>query len=398
MENMKTSEYKITAVDMSGKTIDIQMAASSLEEIYDYLNKRKLEPVSIKKTFNINIFGSSSNLSDYEMIFFFRQILSMVLSGVSVGEGVKILASKIEDMRFRSIFRELASSISQGSSFADSLKESNYFFPPIIISFIDQGENSGNMVEVFKRTISYWEKKRNIKNRLIDALIYPLLLMVIIFCIVIFLTMFVIPEFTKIYSDFSESLPIVTQITLNISDLIRAHFLVIFGTLIALLTVFFLSLKGKMPLIFSMIVKLPIVYTFYRYYTISYTSMALSALLGSGMEIDECLRVLQNGTLENKVIEARQLLRSGNPLYVSLSRLQIFSDVNLEMISVGENSGRLAEVFQNMSEFYDGELDIFTKRALTLLEPALIITLGGMVGFIVFSMFLPIIQLASFIK
>lgn len=395
---MKTREYKITAVDMSGNTVDIQMAASSLDEIYDHLSKRGLEPVSIKRTFDINLFGSSSRLSDYEMIFFFRQILSMVLSGVSVGEGIKILASKIEDIRFRGIFRELATSISQGKSFADSLKDSNYFFPPVIISFINQGENSGDMVEVFKRTISYWEKKRNIKNRLIDALIYPALLLVIIFFIVIFLTMIVIPEFTKIYADFSESLPLITQMTLNFSDFIRAHYLIIFGSFIGILFAFFLSLKGKMPLLFSLIIRMPIIKTFYRYYTISYTSMALSALLGSGMEIDDSLEILQNGTLESRVIEARKLLRSGNRLSVSLSRLQIFSAVNIEMIAVGEDSGRLVEIFQNMSEFYDGELEIYTKRALTLLEPLLIITLGGMVGFIVFSMFLPIIQLSSLIK
>jgi len=395
---MKTNKYKIKAIDKSGNTLNMEMYANSADEIYDILFIRELEPLSVKKSFEISIFSSNATLSDYEMIFLFRQLLSLVLSGISIGEGVNILSNRIAEKKFRAIFRNIASSLASGKTLANAFLESGYRFPPIVLSFINQGENSGDMAEAFKRIISYWEKRRNIKNRLIDAFIYPSILMIIITVIVFFLTMFVIPEFTTIYSDFSSKLPLATRITLCISNFVRENILIIFGIFIALFSGIVFSFKGKYPMIFSFIINLPFIRTFFRYYTVSYISMALGSLLGSGMEIDDSLEVIQRGNLENKVKEVRRLLRSGNSLSFSLTKLGIFSDVNIEMISVGENSGRLSEVFMNISEFYDSELDIFIRRSLAMLEPALIILLGGMVGFIVFSMFLPIIQLASLIK
>ncbi|MDD2716613.1 MAG: type II secretion system F family protein [Candidatus Wallbacteria bacterium] len=397
---MESRTFKVRAVNRDGETIELTLHGNSQSEIQEELTRRGLFPLGVKESADKSGFftGKGRKLSDYELIFFFRQLLAMLSAGITIGEAIRILSEKLTDPKMKTMFLKLNESLTEGKSFSKAILESGYNFHPLIASFVRQGEQSGDLAEVFKRLIIYWERRRNAFQKIIDAIIYPLVLLAIVFGIVCFLLLHVVPTFTNMYSDFSENLPAFTRMVIYTSDLIRYHFTLVVAAGVFGLFLIYEGLKHQAERMLNMISGFPLIRRFYYYYRLSYFSLALGSLLKSGMSVDDSLSVLQDGFQGGKVAKVREVLHGGVSLSESLKPLNLYNEVNLQMVTVGENTGRLGEVFLNLGEFYESELDYSLRRMLSLFEPLLILLMGMVVGFIVLSMFLPIVQMAALIK
>lgn len=390
--------FHIRAVDRTGNVVELDLNGSSKAEISADLEKKGLHLLELKEKKSVFSRSVSSRFSEYELIFFFRQLSAMLSAGISIGEAVSILAEKLTDPKLKMVFCTLQILLSEGKSFSRALTESGFSFHPLIISFVRQGEHSGDMVTVFRRLISYWERRRNTWQKMIDALIYPFVLMGIVVIIVCFLMVVVVPTFRNIYGDFGANLPETTKFVLFISDLIRGNIYLAVFTISAAAFAGFQLLKHKIELILGVFSGLPLISGIYSSYRLSYFCLALGSLIKSGMSVDESLHVLEDGFQGERIRKVREVLRGGISLSESIVHLRLFNEVNLQMVTVGENTGKLAEVFLNLGEFYESELEYSLRRIMAAFEPILILFMGVIVGFIVMSMFLPIIQMAVMIK
>ncbi|MDD5091660.1 MAG: type II secretion system F family protein [Candidatus Wallbacteria bacterium] len=397
---MEIRNFRVKAMDRSGGQVELTVRGVDANQVQEEMARRHMLPVSIteEKALLERFFPGSRRLGDYELIFFFRQLMAMVSAGITIGEAVNILADKITDNKLRGLFGELNTMLSEGRAFSYALEKCSFRFPPLVISFVYQGEHSSDLAMVFGRLITYWERKRNARQKLIDAMIYPAVLMVIVVGMLAFLLTAVVPTFTEVFADFSGQLPLPTRVVISVSDVIREHFWIVLAGLALVIFTAQRLIAGHEEKVMDLASKLPLISSLVRLYGVSYFSLAMGSLLKAGMSVDDSLAVLLTGVYGDKIARARVILRGGRTLRESLETMKVFNDVNLQMITVGENTGKLSEIFQNLGEFYETELDYGLRRLLALFEPLLILSMGVLVGFIVLAMFLPIIQMAVLMR
>ena len=328
-----------------------------------------------------------------------RQMVTLISAQIPLVDTLTALVEQTANIKLKGILGSVKESVIQGAHLADALAAHPKVFSGLFVHMIAAGEASGALEVVLERLADLMEKQVRLRSRILGALMYPVIMSFVGFFLMTFLLIFVVPKVTRIFEDVNAVLPLPTRMLIGLSHAL-AHYWYLFILLgigvVWGLKKFISTPKGK-ALFDRFTFKLPIFGKLFRMVEISRIARTLSTLLGSGVNLLNALeivrRIVQNTLMAQAVDETRIAVREGEPIAEPLRRSGQFPPVVIHMISVGEKTGELEPMLRRVAENYDQQTENLVSTMTTLLEPLMILIMGGTVAFVVLSILLPILQL-----
>ncbi len=330
-----------------------------------------------------------------------RQMGTMLGAGIPMAEMLSAIIEQADSRRLETIFRSVRERITQGVSFGDALSEYPQLFSELYVNMIKAGEATGQVDIVLKRLADFLQRQRALQRKVVSALTYPILMILIGMVVVSILMTFVVPKITDMLTDTGQTMPLPTRVLITISDGFKDYWIA--GPLgIAALSVLYNRIyrtaAGQLA-IDRLKLKLPIVGELLRKSAVARFTRTLSTLLSSGVPAVRSLEITQkvvgNRILADATDHIRVRIMEGTDIATPLKATGVFPSVVGYMVAVGEQSGQLEEMLDRIADAYDEEIEVVTERITVVLEPIMIVVLAVVVGFIVWSIVLPILQVGS---
>ena len=347
------------------------------------------------------LFGSRVSAQDLAIAT--RQLATLIGAGITLPESLTALVEQVEHPRLKKVLGAVKQRVNEGASLADALADHPRIFSNLYVNMIRAGESSGALDVVLTRLADFTEAQAVLRNKLIGAMLYPAIMVVVGLVIVSILFVVVIPKVTKIFEDMNVALPWTTRILIATSSFARDYwYALLVGVPLAAwgLRRWLKTPKGR-DWWDAKQLTLPIFGELVRMLALGRFAKTLATLLSSGVPLLTALDIVKNivhNSLLARVIEdARDAIREGESIAAPLKRSGQFPPLVHHMIAIGEKSGQLEEMLQNVARSYDAQVEMRVGALTSLLEPIMIVVMGGGVAFIVFSILMPIMQLTSFV-
>ena len=331
----------------------------------------------------------------------------MIDAGLPIVQCLEILLTQQPNKVFGNVLRDVKTAVEQGASFSDSLRRHPKVFDELFVNLVEAGELGGILDTILSRLSVYLEKRQKLQHQLRGAMIYPSIVIVIAVGVMTVLLTFVIPSFETMFKDFGggkDSMPKLTQIMIGLSHGFVTYlpFLVLFGVAAAFGSSYlYRQPKGKYQ-VHRMLLEIPIIGGVLRKIAVARFTRTLGTLLQSGVPIldalEICARTSGNVIIEQSIMYVRERISEGKNMGEPLAETRVFPDMVVQMISVGEQTGALDQMLNKIADFYEEETDIAVAGLTSAIEPILMVGVGGMVGVVLMSMYLPIFSLAGNIK
>jgi len=383
--------------------IEDSMEAETEQEVVTKLTGQGLFPISVetaseikdKKSVKVSAWFSKITVKDLNV--FTHQLSSLIKSGLPLLSAMYIISEQTENKYFRHILEDLAQSIKRGDMLSDAMTRYPKIFPPLYTAMIKSGEDSGSLDIILKRLAEHREKAEEIKSRIRSALAYPIIVTLVGIGSVVFLMLMVIPQIEKVFISLKMELPWSTQLLIGISNALSSYWYLFLGGIVFLL----IATKGvtliEKTVLDRIKLGLPFIGKFIRKNESAKFATSLSLLLTNGIPILTALDIvtptLSNNLLQDALKSVSNDIRLGGSMSSGMQKTTFFFPFMTNMIKVGEESGHLDEVLNEIASFYDREIGETIKIGLSMLEPILILIMGLVVGFIVLSMLLPIFSI-----
>lgn len=365
------------------------------------IEKLKEDKSFLKSEINISFL---EKVSSKDILLFTRQLHAMINAGIPIVASLRIIKEQVPNRKLKQIIDELTSFIEEGGRLSTALNKYRNVFGDLYISMIRAAEEAGTLEETLKRLANYLEKIENLKGKVKSALFYPVMVLIIATIIVVGILMFVIPTFQKLYADLGGNLPALTQLIINISQSLRDYIGWFFLGLVAFIVA--LSQARKIPqvkyLTDILLLKLPIFGNLILKSNIASFSRTLSSMIASGLNILDALaiagRTASNEVIRRAIDKVREQVEKGISISTALQRNSIFPSMLVNMAATGEEAGNLDEMFAKVAEFYEEEVDRTVDALTSLIEPMMMVFIGGVIGFIIVAMYLPIFKMGELIR
>jgi len=340
-------------------------------------------------------------IKEKNVVVFCRVFSTMINAGLPLIQCLDLLAQQEQNKNFAKIIRSIKEDIEGGTSLTNALKKYPQIFDDLFVNLIAAGEAGGMLDVILERLSNYMEKALRLKRKVKGAMTYPIAVLVIAVSVVALLLLKVIPVFKKMFEGMGGTLPGPTQFLINASEFMQHYFLYLIALFVAIyiaLTRFYKTEKGRL-MIDSLILKAPVFGLLMKKVAVSKFSRTLSTMMTSGVPILEGLTIVSktsgNKVIENALMKTRQSISEGRSIAEPLAETDIFPPMVIQMISVGEATGALDSMLSKIASFYDEEIDVAVDSMTALLEPVMMVFLGGVVGGMIIAMYLPIFKLAS---
>jgi general secretion pathway protein F len=332
-----------------------------------------------------------------------RQLATLIAAGIPLVEALTALVDQVEQPRLKRILGSVKQKVNEGSSLADALGEHKKVFSDLYVNMIRAGESSGALDVVLVRLADFTEGQALLRNKIIGAMLYPAIMMVVGIAIVGILFVVVIPKVTKIFEDMNVTLPWTTRSLIAVSQFARDYWYVLLVGLPALAygaRRWVRTARGRAWWDRTQL-RAPIFGHLLRMLAISRFAKTLATLLASGVPLltamDIVRNIVSNTLLSDTIEKARDAIREGESIAAPLKRSGQFPPLVYHMIAIGERSGQLEEMLRNVAKSYESQVEMRVSALTSLLEPVMIVAMGGGVAFIVFSILMPIMQLNTFV-
>lgn len=333
-------------------------------------------------------------------VIFNEQFLTLIHAGLPILAALDLLIRRQKDEQLKELLQKVHERVRAGELLSQAFAEQG-IFPRIYTTTLLAGERSGNLEEVLSRYISFQRLGLSFRKKLVTSLVYPALLAVALVCMLTFLMVYVVPRFAELYAQFNAHLPAITQFMLSVGLAIRDYFVVIvvgLAALVLLLVYWGRSASGGEQLD-RLRLKLPFAGDIWLKYQVAIFARMMSTLLAGGLPLVPALETA-GGSLEARVIShgietALERVREGYPLSRSLEETNVFPDLAVEMVEVGETTGALPAMLASVAEFYEQDVQLAMAAAMSLIEPVILIIMGGVVAFVLISLYLPIFSLGA---
>jgi type IV pilus assembly protein PilC len=370
------------------------------------LRGQQLSPTRIKKkaaSFDIK-FGSGVGLG--EVVTFTRLFATMIDAGLPIVQCLEILCGQTKNVNFAAVLREVKSSVEQGSTFSDALKRHPKVFDGLYVNLVQAGEVGGILDTILQRLATYYEKAIKLRRQVRGALVYPAAMIAIFAGVLAILLGFVIPSFQKIFKDLgsADALPGITKLVILTSDLFISYLplIVLFIGLVA----FGISSAARRPrgkrVLHKLMMMAPVIGPVLRKIAVARFTRTLGTLLNAGVPIldamDIVARTAGNSVVEDAILYARSKIAEGKNMAGPLLESNVFPPMVVQMVGVGEQTGALDTMLSKIADFYEDEVDVAVAAMTSLIEPIMLVVIGGTVGTVLIAMYLPIFSLAGQIK
>ncbi|HOJ71409.1 MAG TPA: type II secretion system F family protein [Syntrophorhabdaceae bacterium] len=360
------------------------------------LLKAKAQKVPSKEKYN-----PKKKIKPMSVVIFTRQLSTMITSGLPLVQSLDILSNQMEDKDLKGIVREIKEKIETGSRFADALRDYPQCFDALYVNLVVAGEEGGMLDTVLQRLAVYMEKTEKLKKKVKSAMIYPISIIVVAIGVVMVLLIFVIPVFETMFKDMGATLPMPTQIVVNLSRLVKSkiiHMIVVVGAAVFMFKKYYKSEKGRKK-IDALILKVPIFGVLAIKASVARVTRTLATLLSSGVPILESLiivaKVAGNKIVEEALVTARARISEGRSMSEPLEESKVFPPMVVQMIEVGESTGALDNMLNKIADFYEEDVDNLVSNLTAMMEPMIMMFLGVVLGGLIIAMYLPIFKLGQ---
>jgi len=377
-----------------------KIAISNLKRQNYVVKKIKPKPKDIFES----IAFMQPKVSNKDLVIFTRQFSTMIDAGLPLVQGLTILAEQSENPTFKKMLKAITKDVEGGSTLAEAMKKHPKVFDSLFVNLIAAGEMGGVLDTILRRLADYIEKAEKLKSQIKGAMVYPMVVVVIAIMVIAVIMIFVIPVFQDMFSSMGSGLPIPTQIVINLSKFIKGNIIWIILGIAGLITGFkyYRNTKGGRKTTDAISLKLPIFGDLLKKYAVARFTRTLGTMISSGVPILDALEIVArssgNVILEEVIMEVRSSIAEGQTIAEPLSENDIFPGMVVQMISVGEATGALDTMLNKIADFYDAEVDAAVGALTSMLEPILMVFLGGAIGGIVIAMYLPIFKMASVVS
>ncbi|KUG23363.1 type iv fimbrial assembly protein pilc [hydrocarbon metagenome] len=340
-------------------------------------------------------------VKEKNVVVFCRVFSTMINAGLPLIQCLDLLAQQEQNKNFAKIIRSIKEDIEGGTSLTNALKKYPQIFDDLFVNLIAAGEAGGMLDVILERLSNYMEKALRLKRKVKGAMTYPIAVLVIAVAVVALLLLKVIPVFKKMFEGMGGQLPGPTQFLITMSEFTQHYFIYMIAVFVVIymaLLRFYKTEKGRL-MIDAMLLKAPVFGMLLKKVAVSKFSRTLSTMMTSGVPILEGLSIVSktagNKVVENALMKTRQSISEGKTIAEPLAETQLFPPMVIQMISVGEATGALDSMLSKIANFYDEEIDVAVDSMTALLEPVMMVFLGGVVGGMIIAMYLPIFKLAS---
>ena len=381
------------------------MEAENEEVVHNKLKLQLLQPVTVKKQPKQLSFQIGTGVKTEDIVIFTRLFATMIDAGLPIVQCLDILSSQSENKRFGKVLEQIKLSVEGGLTLSDALRKHPKIFDQLFVNLVAAGEAGGILDSILNRLSTYMEKNMKLKRRVKGAMSYPIAVLGIAGIVVTVLLTKVVPVFEKMFKDFGGGkLPKPTQIVIDLSNGMVTYLPYIIVVLIAITIGFKMMLrtkKGRMAFDGTLL-KLPVLGGVLRKVVVARFTRTMGTLLGSGVPILDAMEIVAktagNTVVQDGIMFVRAKISEGKDLATPLMETGLMPPMVVQMIAVGEQTGALDAMLSKIADFYEEEVDVAIAAMTSLIEPAMMVFLGGVIGGLVIAMYMPIFEMAGNIK
>ena len=409
------NSFKYAAKKPGGQSVEGTIQAADRNEALTELRKQnlvvlKVEPVSGKSAKKKegrsggSLFSSrksSPKANKTELVLFTRQLATMVSAGLALLEAIDVLGTQADTPGLKATCERLSSELRGGSDLSSAMETCPKAFSPLYISMVRAGEASGQMDIILERLADYLEASQALQREIKSAMTYPVISLVLVLGITAFLMLGVVPTFRQVFDGLGSELPALTAVVLDTSAFLKTHWALILGSAVGAVFGFVMFLKTEMGgLLFDRFaLRAPVFGPLVRKIALARFSRTFATLIRSGVPIMGTLDIVAdtsgNRVVSQAVAASKESVRNGQLLSEPLGQSKVFPPMVVRMIAIGERTGALEALLEKIAEFYDGQVKAAIKSLTSLIEPLLITFMGVIVGGVVLSVFLPILDVVG---
>ncbi len=382
-----------------------EQVAKSRDEALDTLRRQGLTVTTVQeKPGGLAGFTLGGGVSDKDIVVFTRQFATMINAGLPLIQCLEILSTQSENKAFCKTIGEVRMDVEGGSTFADALKRHPKVFDELYVNMVHAGEIGGLLDTILGRLAKHIEKAMKLKSQIKSAMVYPAAILGVSVIVITVLMIYVIPIFAQMFAEMSGGrvgLPGPTQLVIDLSNFMKSNiiYMIIAAALAAFgIKKYYATPDGRLK-IDRFLLRLPVMGDLIRKASVAKFTRTLGTLITSGVPILDGLAIVAktsgNKVVEEAILGARQSISEGKTVAEPLAKSEVFPKMVTHMISVGESTGALDAMLGKIADFYDDEVDAAVAALTSLLEPAMMVFLGTIIGFIVIAMYLPIFQMAA---
>ncbi|MBQ5561080.1 MAG: type II secretion system F family protein [Lachnospiraceae bacterium] len=398
--------YEYTAVDRAGKQKKGYMEAQTEERVKDYLKSEGLIPITIKEqsilSKDINI--GSKKVKARDLSVFCRQFHSILNAGVTILNALNMLSEQTENKILKEAIKQVQIDVEKGESLTIAMSKHAQTFPPIMIHMVEAGEASGSLEIAFERLAIQFEKQAKTSGLVKRALVYPCVVVVVAIIVVIVMLVVVFPQFQDMFDQLEGDLPAITKIVIAMSDFVKHFWWLLIILNIGLIVGFIAFKKSEsgQQFLSKLALNMPVVRGLTTKSSSATLARTLSTLLAAGITlvdaVDISSKVISNVIVRTALTDSVDEIKRGVPLSVPLQESGVFPPMLFQMTRIGEETGNIEGMLEKIADYYEEEVENTTAALTSLLEPMIIVVLGFLVGFILLSIYMPMLGMYSAIE
>jgi type IV pilus assembly protein PilC len=382
-----------------------QLDVSSKDEVSAYLRKNRLLLVNVRETpKQIKLSLGGGRVKTRDIVIFTRQFATMINAGLPLVQSLNILAQQTENKTLREVTKAVVYDVESGNTLADAFSKHPKAFSALYVNMVAAGEAGGILDTILLRLSTFLEKNDALVRKVKGAMVYPGVIITVALGAIAILLIFVIPTFQNMFASANLELPLPTRVVIGMSNFLISYWwamLAAIGAMIFAFRQYYATSAGRKQ-IDGLILRAPVLGDVVRKSAVSRFTRTLGTLVSSGVSILEGLEITAktagNAVIHDAVMESRQSIAGGETIAAPLEKSAVFPPMVISMIAVGEQTGGLDEMLSKIADFYDEEVDVAVSALLSLMEPAMIVVLGVIVGGMVIAMYLPIFDMMNAVQ
>ena len=398
---VKSDMFVWEGVDRHGKRVKGEMSGKSDALIKATLRRQGVNPLKVKKKPK-SLFSAGGKVTSKDITIFSRQLATMMSSGVPLVQSFEIVGRGHENAAMQELILNIKSDIESGTTLNEALGKHPDQFNELYVNLVTAGEQSGILEDILHKLATYMEKTEALKSKIKGALFYPIAVIVVAFIITCILMIFVIPQFQEMFSNFGADLPALTMIVINMSKWFQAYWWALIGGIIATIVAIFQLKKRSMRFahfLDRMSLKLPVIGEILEKSAIARFARTLSTMFAAGTPLVEAMTSVAgacgNIVFYDATMKMRDEISTGTQLQVSMRDTNLFPNMVVQMVAIGEESGALDAMLGKVADWYEQEVDDAVDALTSLLEPMIMAVLGVIIGGLVVAMYLPIFKMGQ---
>ena len=387
--------------DRNGKKVKGKSLATDEAKVRADLRRQGVVPTRIKKQ-SKGLFSGGGKITSGDISIFSRQLATMLAAGIPLVQAFEIVGNGHENAAMQKLILSIKGDVEGGSSLAEALSKQPLYFDDLFVNLVESGEQAGALESLLDKIATYKEKTEAIKKKIKKALTYPAAVLVVAFVVTTILLIFVIPSFEDLFRGFGADLPTFTRMIIDLSLFVRTKGFFIVVIIAGFVSTFIYFQKRSRPFrhfLDRMMLKAPIIGPILQKASIARYARTLSTMFAAGVPLVEALQSVAGATgnivYETGVLQMRDEVATGQRLQQAMENTDLFPNMVIQMIAVGEESGSLDEMSSKVADFYEADVDDAVDNLSSLLEPMIMAILGVLVGGLVVAMYLPIFKLGA---